>query len=154
MRILGGRSRLPSGFLLPGRPSSLRQRCSNVQGENLNSTAAQQRDFSFQAAISQFSGSIDVIDLAGHRCLVPSSSVTIALQTALGLVAAESGVCLAPASVERLRRDNVVYRPLQETDAVSPIVMKTCKGDKSSELALILLLIKEIYRKEGITFGT
>jgi hypothetical protein len=47
-----------------------------VQGENLNSTAAQQRDFSFQAAISQFSGSIDVIDLAGNRCLVPSSSVT------------------------------------------------------------------------------
>jgi hypothetical protein len=32
--------------------------------------------------------------------------------------------------------------------------MKTRKGDKSSELALILWLIKEIYRKEGITFGT
>ena len=75
------------------------------------------------------------------------------LQTALGLVAADSGVCLVPASVERLRRDNVVYRPLRETKAVSPIVMKTRKGDRSPELALILQLIQEMYRKEGITFG-
>jgi DNA-binding transcriptional LysR family regulator len=76
------------------------------------------------------------------------------LQTALGLVAADSGVCLVPASVERLRRDNVVYRPLKETEAVSPIVMKTRKGDRSPELVLILRLIKEMYRKEGILFGT
>ncbi len=75
------------------------------------------------------------------------------LQTALGLVAADSGVCLVPASVERLRRDNVVYRPLQEPSAVSPIVMKTRKDDRSPELALILRLIREMYRKEGITFG-
>ena len=76
------------------------------------------------------------------------------LQTALGLVAAESGVCLVPASVERLRRDNVVYRPLRESEAVSPIVMKTRKGDRLPELALILRLIKEIYRKKGIILGT
>jgi DNA-binding transcriptional LysR family regulator len=75
------------------------------------------------------------------------------LQTALGLVAADSGVCLVPASVERLRRDNLIYRPLKEAYAVSPIVMKTRKGDRSPELALILRLIKEMYRKEGITFG-
>ena len=50
------------------------------------------------------------------------------LQTALGLVAAESGVCLVPASVERLRRDNVVYRPLDEPGAVSPIIMSARKG--------------------------
>ncbi len=36
------------------------------------------------------------------------------LQTALGLVAADTGVCIVPASVERLRRDNVVYRRLDE----------------------------------------
>jgi len=75
------------------------------------------------------------------------------LQTALGLVAADSGVCLVPASVERLRRDNVVYRPLKEASAVSPIVMKCRKGDRSPELALILRLIREMYRKEGVTFG-
>ncbi len=59
-----------------------------------------------------------------------------------------------PALVERLRRHNVVYRPLKETGAVSPIVMKTRKGNRSPELALVLHLIKEMYHKEGITFGT
>ena len=39
-------------------------------------------------------------------------------------------------------------------EAVSPIVMKTRKGDRSPELALILQLIKEMYRKDGIIFGT
>jgi DNA-binding transcriptional LysR family regulator len=75
------------------------------------------------------------------------------LQTALGLVAAETGVCLVPASVERLRRDNVAYRPLDEQQAVSPVIMSTRKGDRSPEIALILKLIREIYRKEGIAFG-
>src|SRR3954470_9715110 len=76
------------------------------------------------------------------------------LQTALGLVAAETGVCLVPASVERLRRDNVVYRPLDEEKAVSPIILSTRKGDRSAEIALILKLIRDMYQKEGITFGT
>jgi DNA-binding transcriptional LysR family regulator len=75
------------------------------------------------------------------------------LQTALGLVASEAGICLVPASVERLRRDNVVYRALDEPDAVSPILMSTRKGDRSKEIALIVDLLKKIYRKQGITFG-
>jgi LysR family transcriptional regulator, benzoate and cis,cis-muconate-responsive activator of ben and cat genes len=75
------------------------------------------------------------------------------LQTALGLVAAESGVCLVPASVERLRRDNVVYRSLKEPSAVSPIIMSTRKGDTSPDIALLIQLLRGIYRKEGITFG-
>ena len=75
------------------------------------------------------------------------------LQTALGLVAAEAGVCLVPASVERLRRDNIAYRPLGEEGAVSPIIMSTRKGDRSPEIGRVLRLVKEIYRKEGIAFG-
>jgi LysR family transcriptional regulator, benzoate and cis,cis-muconate-responsive activator of ben and cat genes len=75
------------------------------------------------------------------------------VQTALGLVAAGAGVCLVPASLERLRRDNVEYRPLAEEKAVSPIIMSTRKGDKSPEITLILKLIRDIYRKEGITFA-
>ena len=75
------------------------------------------------------------------------------LQTALGLVAAESGVCLVPASVERLRRDNVVYRALDEPGAVSPVIMSTRKGDRSPELAVITRAIREMYRKAGIAFG-
>jgi len=76
------------------------------------------------------------------------------LQTALGLVAAGIGICLVPASVERLRRDNVVYRPLNETGAVSPIIMSFRKGEKSTEIGLLIRLVKDLYRKVGITFGT
>ena len=74
------------------------------------------------------------------------------LQTALGLVAAESGICLVPASVETLRRDNVAYRPIKEK-AVSPVIMSMRKGDRSPEIALLLQLVKDIYRREGIAFG-
>jgi DNA-binding transcriptional LysR family regulator len=75
------------------------------------------------------------------------------LQTALGLVAAQSGVCLVPASVERLRRDNVAYRPLRDDAAFSPILMSTRKGDRSPEIALILKLIRQIYARQKLTFG-
>ncbi len=75
------------------------------------------------------------------------------LQTALGLVAADTGVYIVPASVERLRRDNVVYRRLDEPGAVAPIIMSTRKGDRSPEIGVILNLVKEMYKQEGITFG-
>jgi DNA-binding transcriptional LysR family regulator len=75
------------------------------------------------------------------------------LQTALGLVAAEVGVCLVPVSVEGLRRDNVVYRPLGEEKAISPVIMSTRKGDRSPEIALILKLIREIYPEAGVAVG-
>jgi LysR family transcriptional regulator, benzoate and cis,cis-muconate-responsive activator of ben and cat genes len=75
------------------------------------------------------------------------------LQTALGLVAAEAGVCLVPASVERLRRDNVVYQPMETVRAFSPIIMSCRKGERSPEVALVLRLIRQMYRREGIAFG-
>jgi DNA-binding transcriptional LysR family regulator len=95
-----------------------------------------------------------VLALYRERGLTPPAVHEVReLQTALGLVAAETGICLVPASVERLRRENVVYRPLDEEKAISPIIMSSRKGDRSPEIALILRLIREIYRKEGITFG-
>jgi DNA-binding transcriptional LysR family regulator len=75
------------------------------------------------------------------------------LQTALGLVAAETGVCVVPASVERFRRDNVVYRSLDEPGAGSPIIMSSRKADRSADIPMILRLIKDIYRKDGLQFG-
>jgi DNA-binding transcriptional LysR family regulator len=96
-----------------------------------------------------------VLALYRERGMKPSVVYEVReLQTALGLVAAETGICLVPASVERLRRDNVVYRPLDEEKAVSPVIVSTRKGDKSPEIALILRLIRDMYRKEGITFGS
>ena len=68
------------------------------------------------------------------------------VQTALGLVAAEAGVCIVPVSVERLRRENISFLPLKEEDAVSPIILSKRKGDRSPEIALVFRLIREIYR--------
>lgn len=88
-----------------------------------------------------------------HDLKPPAVHEVRELQTALGLVAADIGICLVPASVQRLRRDNVVYRPLDEAGAVSPIIMSTRKGDKSPEINHVFKLLKEMYRKEGIEFG-
>jgi len=62
-------------------------------------------------------------------------------------------VALVPASVARLRRDNVVYAPLDEPGAISPVIMSTRRDDPSPEIALILKLIKRMYRDQGIPFG-
>ncbi len=67
------------------------------------------------------------------------------LQTALGLVAAEDGVCVVPAAVQQLRRDGVDYRPLADAQAVSPIFMSIRRGDPSPALALVARLVWGIY---------
>ena len=75
------------------------------------------------------------------------------LQTALGLVAAEVGVCIVPASVQRFRRDNVGYVALDEPDAISPILMSHRKNDTSPEIDLLVALIQDLYRANNIVFG-
>ena len=95
-----------------------------------------------------------VLSLFRGRGLKPASVHEVReLQTALGLVAAEAGVCVVPASVERLRRDNVVYRPLDEEGAVSPIIMSCRKNDRSPEIARLLDLVQAVYRRDGVEFG-
>jgi hypothetical protein len=68
-------------------------------------------------------------------------------------VAAETGVCLVPATVDRLRHDNVVYRPMHAVEAVSPSIMSRRNDDRSPEIALVLKLIRQMYRMEGIVFA-
>ncbi len=75
------------------------------------------------------------------------------LQTALGLVAAEVGVCLVPAAVQRFRRDNVGYVALDEPDAISPILMSYRRNDTSPEIDRLIEVIRELYRASGIVFG-
>lgn len=70
------------------------------------------------------------------------------MQTALGLVASGMGLCLVPASVHRLRPDEVVYRPLVEPQAVSPIIMSTRLQDQSSDIVLLRKLIDDIYAEQ------
>lgn len=66
------------------------------------------------------------------------------LQTALGLVAAQSGVALVPASVQRLKRDDVVYLPIAEAGAQSPIILNWRAKDGSSAIALLVRICGEL----------
>lgn len=69
------------------------------------------------------------------------------LQTALGLVASGMGLCLVPASANRMRPDEVIYRPVAEAKAVSPIIMSTRIHDQSTDIVLLRSLIDDIYRE-------
>lgn len=75
------------------------------------------------------------------------------LQTALGLVAAGLGICLVPGAVERLQREGVAYRRVDDPLAISPIIMSHRGDDRSPELALIFEVIKAVYVREGLTLG-
>jgi DNA-binding transcriptional LysR family regulator len=71
------------------------------------------------------------------------------LQTAIGLVAAEVGICIVPTSVQRLRRDDVVYRELIEQNITSPIIMSRRANDRSHESAVMARIVVEAYREWG-----
>lgn len=66
------------------------------------------------------------------------------IQTALGLVAAESGICIIPMSSRQIRSD-VRYRALADERATSPVIMTHRAGDESRYLDLVTRLIAEIY---------
>lgn len=65
------------------------------------------------------------------------------IQTALGLVAAESGLCLIPASV-RLRND-IHYRLVDDPGATSPIIFSHRINDNAWYIAAIKQLVADMY---------
>lgn len=71
------------------------------------------------------------------------------LQTAIGLVAAEIGCAIVPVSVARLKRDDIIYRDLDDPAAASPIIMSRRAGDTSPMLAVMSHVIVETYTDWG-----
>jgi len=65
------------------------------------------------------------------------------IQTALGLVAAAAGLCIVPASARQMRSD-VLYRPISDARATSPVILTHRAGDNSAHLELVRLLLREI----------
>jgi DNA-binding transcriptional LysR family regulator len=72
------------------------------------------------------------------------------LQIAIGLVGAGQGVAVVPQSLQGMIRTDVVYRPLDEVTAVSPIIFSARHMDRSPELVNMLEVIYEIYEELGI----
>ncbi|MEN5200506.1 LysR family transcriptional regulator [Pseudomonas wadenswilerensis] len=66
------------------------------------------------------------------------------LQTALGLVAAGLGITLVPASVQSQHRADIVYAPLPEKTAVSPIILSRRAGDNSPQVRQCLSLVAQM----------
>ncbi|WP_157264035.1 hypothetical protein [Azohydromonas aeria] len=56
-------------------------------------------------------------------------------RTAVGMVAAGIGISLVPSSVQRFRRDDIVYRPISDVGIVSSMLMTTRLDDQSEDLA-------------------
>ena len=69
-----------------------------------------------------------------HGCPIAKTFETNGLQTAIGLVAAGVGVSLVPQSVQRLRRDDICYRPILDSGIVTPMLMTTRVDDQSVDL--------------------
>ena len=71
------------------------------------------------------------------------------IQTALGLVAADFGVCVIPESARQMRKD-ICYRLLNGEHAVSPVILNRRANDESPYIALLKRLIQELYDDEPI----
>ena len=74
------------------------------------------------------------------------------IQTALGLVAAEAGLCVVPSSARQLRAD-VHYRMIASERATSPVVLSHRVGDNSHYIDLIKQLIQEMYAENPPWLG-
>ena len=70
------------------------------------------------------------------------------LQIAIGMVAAEEGVCVVPETVRQSRTEDVRYLDISEP-ATSPIIMSFRKGERSPELRILARVISETYDEWG-----
>lgn len=70
------------------------------------------------------------------------------LQIAVGMVAAEEGVCIVPESVHQSRTDDVRYLDIAEPLS-SPVIMSHRIGETSPELSLMAAVIDKTYRQWG-----
>ena len=66
------------------------------------------------------------------------------IQTALGLVAADSGLCVIPRSARQMRSD-LHYRLIDGERITSPVILNHRIGDKSAYIELVKKLIKDMY---------
>ncbi|MBL8646510.1 LysR family transcriptional regulator [Sphingosinicella xenopeptidilytica] len=71
------------------------------------------------------------------------------VQTAIGLVAAHVGFSIVPASVQRMKRDDVAYVPIVDSPAHSPIMMIHRAGDVSPELGQLVAISEALYAGHG-----
>jgi DNA-binding transcriptional LysR family regulator len=71
------------------------------------------------------------------------------LQTALGLVAAQIGVCAIPAAVQKARAADVCYAPIDAPDAQTPVVISRRVGGSCVGMQMMARILTQIYATKG-----
>ena len=94
-----------------------------------------------------------VLALLEDNAVHPASVHEVSeMQTALGLVAAEMGVCIIPYAASRHRTD-LQYRRLADDHATSPVILSHRRNDDSPYLALVKRLLQEKYSEGAEWMG-
>ena len=84
--------------------------------------------------------------------LVPKNMQEVReIHMALGLVSSGEGICLIPQSASEIGMRNLVYIPILDLEAYSPISMSIRNMDQSSYIPNILDCVKEVFEAENIT---
>ena len=83
-----------------------------------------------------------------HGCAPRKIIEVREVQTALGLVAAQSGYAIVPASMLHLQRSDIAYLPILE-DAVSPIILSQRASDQSESAALFREIGRAVFESAG-----
>lgn len=60
------------------------------------------------------------------------------IHTALGLVASEAGVAVVPLSMSHTKRTDIIYKPVSDKHAFSPILLSQRLGDERASVQLFL----------------
>jgi len=85
-----------------------------------------------------------VLNMLHDRKIQPSQVLEVReLQTALGLVAAEAGLCIIPAPAKF--RHDLVYRLIEDEGATSPVILSHRMNDTSWYIEAILKILKALY---------
>ena len=74
------------------------------------------------------------------------------IQLALGLVAAGEGVCIVPESAKTIQLPNLIYIPLLDSSAKSPIFMAIRCMDESENIRSLFDCIYQVYDLEGFQY--
>ncbi|RON80738.1 LysR family transcriptional regulator [Pseudomonas fluorescens] len=116
-----------------------------LQGETITLERLSHESFVLYPANPRPSYADHVLALfANHGMGVRVSQWANELQTALGLVAAGLGITLVPASVQQQHRADLTYAPIQDSEAVSPIILSRRAGDISPIIQRCLSIITSI----------
>ena len=71
------------------------------------------------------------------------------LQTIVGLVASGVGISILPSSAMRVRREGIVYLPLDEDDATSWLGLAWVEGDNSVLVENFVSIVREVAQSEA-----